>query len=339
MLSNGNFIISTTSFLKQSIKILLFPLWLGLWCLAVGLLGWYLLRWWPGDRLFPVRFINYFTPWLLLGLMPGLAITLLARRYRLATTLALPTLLISLTYAPLFLPRPPAALAANTPLKVMSYNVWGRNHKLDEVIAIIHQEQPDILLLQEAYWPSGYNLSSALADLYPNSQTYVAYELEMGQLIISRYPLIPTEASYKKGRAQKVQVNTPTGTIAVWNVHTYQPLTWKEQYRQITALTADIAQTEIPLIVGGDFNTTEQAENYRLINQYLSNAHWEAGWGFGFSFPAHNPRYNRIPVLTPMVRIDHIFYSSHFFARSAQTLTTSGGSDHLPVTAQLSQVE
>ena len=107
----------------------------------------------------------------------------------------------------------------------------------------------------------------------------------------------------------------------------------------MTILVNDIAASTAPLIVGGDFNTTEQSENYRLINQYLANAHWEAGWGFGFSFPAHNPHYNHIPVITPMVRIDHIFYSNHFFARSAQTLATSGGSDHLPVTAELAQVE
>jgi len=325
--------------LKKLMNFLLLPLWMGLWLFALGLLGWYLLRWWPGDRLFPVRVINYFTPWLLLGLLPGMTAALVSQRYRLAVALALPTLLISLSYAPLFLPRTPAALAADTSLKVMSYNVWGRNHKLDEAIAIIQQEQPDILLLQEAYWPIGKSLGNALADLYPNAQTYSAYEPAMGQLIISRYPLTQVEASFEKGRAQKVWASTPQGTIAVWNVHTYQPLAWTEQYQQITLLTADIAQTEIPLIVGGDFNTTEQAENYRLISQYLANAHWEAGWGFGFSFPAHNPHYKHIPVITPMVRIDHIFYSNHFFAWSAQTLATSGGSDHRPVTAKLSWIE
>jgi endonuclease/exonuclease/phosphatase (EEP) superfamily protein YafD len=39
-----------------------------------------------------------------------------------------------------------------------------------------------------------------------------------------------------------------------------------------------------------------------------------------------------------MVRIDHIFYSDHFFAHTAGTLPTSGGSDHLPVVAELSLV-
>jgi vancomycin resistance protein VanJ len=339
MLTHGNFTTTVTPLLKQSIKILLLPFWLGLWCFALGLLCWYLLRGWPGDRLYPVRLLNYFTPWLLFGLLPGLTAAVLARRYSLATALALPAVLISLTYAPLFLPRAPIALAADTPLKVMSYNIWGRNQKLDEAMAIIQQEQPDILLLQEAYWPTGASLSIALANLYPDTKIYTAYEPDMGQLIISRYPLTPVETSFQKGRAQKVWANTPKGPIAVWNVHPFQPSLWRKQYRQFESLANDIACTKTPLIVGGDFNTTEQAQNYRLINQHLSNAHWEAGWGFGFSFPAHNPTYKQIPIITPMVRIDHIFYSNHFFARSAQTLATSGGSDHLPITAELSLIE
>jgi endonuclease/exonuclease/phosphatase family metal-dependent hydrolase len=91
--------------------------------------------------------------------------------------------------------------------------------------------------------------------------------------------------------------------------------------------------------VGGDFNTTDQSEGYHLLAQHLKNAHWEAGWGFGFSFPANQPRFKRIPILTPVVRIDHIFYSSHFLAHSATTLSDSGGSDHLPVIAELVGVE
>jgi hypothetical protein len=54
--------------------------WLSLWFFSLGLLASYLLRWWPGDRLFPVRLINYAMPWLLFALAPGLIVALLARR-------------------------------------------------------------------------------------------------------------------------------------------------------------------------------------------------------------------------------------------------------------------
>ena len=101
-------------------------------------------------------------------------------------------------------------------------------------------------------------------------------------------------------------------------------------------MAIETAQVEGPLIVGGDFNTTDQSELYRLINRHLDNAHWEAGWGFGFSFPAESSSIYGVPIPGSVVRIDHIFYSGeHFLARHALTLSDSGGSDHLPVVATL----
>jgi vancomycin resistance protein VanJ len=324
--------------LKRLWSILCWFFWLGWGLFGLGLATWFGLRWWPGDRFLPVRLLNYFMPWLLLGLLPGLSLAGLARHKWVVLTLAVPTIFIGLTFAPLFLPRPGEVLAATISFKVMSYNIWYRNDKVSEAVHLIRQEQPDILLLQELSPRMARALIKELADLYPGGQLYWAYESRGYQGIISRFPLTPVELAYDKGRTQKVIVTTPAGPIAVWNVHPNTPLPWSRQYRQISALVQDIATTDGPLIVGGDFNTTDQSETYRLVNQYLYNAHWEAGWGFGFSFPANEPRFKDVPILTPVIRIDHIFYSSHFLARSARTLSNSGGSDHFPVTAELSLV-
>jgi endonuclease/exonuclease/phosphatase (EEP) superfamily protein YafD len=324
--------------LKLCWRIACWIFWKGLGLVGLGLLAWYTLRWWPGDRFLLVRLFNYFMPWLLLGLAPALIVAGLARRKWVALALAAPSLIIGLTFAPLFLPRLESALAASLPLKVMSYNVWYHNKNVASVAGLIRREQPDILLLQEITPAMARRLKDELVDLYPEGQLYLAYEPEVYQGIISRYPLTPLDLAYDKGRTQRVTVLTPSGPIAVWNVHPNTPLPWRRQYRQLSALTKDIATTDGPLIVGGDFNTTDQSETYQLVNQHLWNAHWEAGWGFGFTFPAHQPRFKQIPILTPVIRIDHIFYSPHFFARNARTLTESGGSDHLPVTAELSWV-
>jgi vancomycin resistance protein VanJ len=354
--------------LKLCWRIACWLFWKGLGLFGLGLLGWYALRWWLGDHFLPVRLFNYFMPWLLVGLLPALVVAGLARHKWVALALAAPTLVIGLTFAPLFLPRPESVLAAilplgrvscvtcqvsgnnfhttngalqgqeTTPLKVMSYNVWYRNENVAAMTGLIRREQPDILLLQELSPAMVRRLKDELVDLYPEGQLHLAYEPEVYQGIISRYRLTPVDFAYDKGRTQRVMVATPGGPIAVWNVHPNTPLSWPRQYWQLSALTDDIATTDGPLIVGGDFNTTDQSETYQLINQYLQNAHWEAGWGFGFTFPAHQPRFREIPILTPVIRIDHIFYSPHFFAHNARTLTESGGSDHLPVTAELSWV-
>ena len=278
-------------------------------------------------------------PWLLILLIPGLIMAGLAYQRWLVAVLAIPTLFIGLTFAPLFLPRLSTVLATGAPLKVMSYNVLCCNKNVSALAKIIRQEQPDILLLQELRPKVAPALKTVLADLYPDGQLYLAYEPEVMQAVLSRYPLIPLSVEVKKGRVQKVTVAMPAGPIAVWNIHPSTPRPWPRQYRQFSALADDIAAVEGPLIVGGDFNTTDQSETYRLVSQHLSNAHWEAGWGFGFTFPANLPYpVNDLPVATPIFRIDHIFFSHHFFARSARTLSASGDSDHFPIVAELSLV-
>jgi endonuclease/exonuclease/phosphatase (EEP) superfamily protein YafD len=278
-------------------------------------------------------------PWLLIGLLPGLLSAMLARRKWLSLALGGPTLLITLSYAPLFMPRLNPALAAGDSLKVMSYNIWGRNQHLDEAITLIKQEQPDILLLQEVTPRIMRALRTHLIDLYPDGEIHLAYEPEIGQVIISRYPVRSVESDVDNGRTQKVIVDLPIGPVAVWNAHPYAPLAWRAQQQQIAHLAGEIAAINDPLIVGGDFNTTDQTEAYTMLSRQLNNAHWDTGWGFGFSFPSAVPRIRGKVAFPSMVRIDHIFYSEHFFARQAGTLPNSGGSDHLPVVAELLLLE
>lgn len=333
-----NFIVSV---LKGCWRIVCWLFWWGWGLFGLTVVTLYGLSWWSGDRFLPVRFFHYFMPWLLTGLIPGLLIAGLARRRWVTLALAAPALLTVITFAPLFLPRPNDVLAAGYSFKMMSYNIHYHNRDIVEVTSLIRQEQPDILLMQELGSTMARQLKDELADLYPDGQLYVVYESEVDQGIFSRFPLSQAGLAYDEGNVQKVMATTPAGPIAVWNVHPKGPFLWSRHYRQLSALAENIAAVDGPLIVGGDFNTTDQSETYRLVSQYLKNAHWEAGWGFGFSFPEarHQGRFRNIPVQTPIIRIDHIFYSHHFFAHNARTLSESAGSDHLPVTAELSLVK
>jgi endonuclease/exonuclease/phosphatase (EEP) superfamily protein YafD len=324
--------------LIQLLKVAINFFWLGLWLFGLGLLLWYPMRWQPGDRFFPVQLLNYMMPWLLVGLIPGLTMAGLARRRRLAVALAIPTLLISFHLAPLFLPRPHLALANTTSIKVISFNMWGRNHNIEAIAELIHQEQPDLVLLQEFNWTTYKQLKARLNELYPD-QWHIQPESSLRQGIISRFPLTPLPGSYDQGRIQKAIIHTPAGPIMVWNAHPYQPYYWSDHYDQITNLVEAMTEIKMPFILAGDFNTTDQSETYRLINRQLANAHWESGWGFGFSFPSSAAKiYKGYPMPFPLVRIDHIFYSSHFDAKSAGTLDTFVGSDHFPIVAELSLI-
>lgn len=314
--------------------------WTALWLFGLSLWIWYPLRWWPGDDLRLVQFLNYFMPWLLVGLVPSVGIAALARRTRLLLALAVPTLVIMLSYAPLFLPRPRIASAGNTPLKVMSYNVLVINRNVPAMADVIRQQQPDILLLQELTPRVARELQPYLAALYPDQNFYFAHDFDTYQAILSRYPLSPVENPIQEGRAQQVRVQTPGGPVQVWNVHLTQPIRWQRHTRQVEALVQAASNVVEPLILGGDFNTTEQSEMYYYLNEHLRNAHWEAGWGFGFTFPATDLRIRRrtIPVPAPLIRIDHLFHNDGFYVKKAGTLPVSGGSDHLPIVAEFLQV-
>jgi endonuclease/exonuclease/phosphatase (EEP) superfamily protein YafD len=133
-------------------------------------------------------------------------------------------------------------------------------------------------------------------------------------------------------------VETPAGLIAVWNVHLFPPFRVPPPLhdQQATALAADIVAVDGPLIVAGDFNATDQSVTYQWVNRYLKNAHRETGWGFGFTYPAPPHIIPELSIDSGLIyRIDHIFYNHHFAAYNAQTLTTSAGSDHLPIVAEL----
>ncbi len=309
--------------------------WATLWVFGLAVLVWYSMRWWPGDSFWPVRLVNYLMPWLLVGLLPGLVAALLARRKWLAMTLVIPVAMIGLAFAPLFLPRTNPALAENQNIRVMSFNMWAGNKDLTAIDNLLHEIQPDVLLLQEVTAGMATGIQRIAPTLYPDGQYHWAYEPDIGQAILSRYPLSPISHSFEKGRVQKAIMHTDSGPVAVWNVHPSQPLPYYWQYNQLRNLTGEIEAETLPLIVAGDFNTTDQSETYHMVNQYLKNAHWDAGWGFGFSFPAPTRRFGGKVSFPSMVRIDHIFYSDHFYAHHARTLADSGGSDHRPVIADL----
>jgi len=270
-------------------------------------------------------------------------ITGLARRKWLLAALAIPTFAICFAFWPFFLPpnnTPP--LTDSFSFKIMSHNLFFRQDT-NAMLKVIRQQQPDILLLQEIH-PDLVSLPlDDLTDLYPDLYVDVVNQPEKAfvQAILSRYPITRIGAEFDQGRVQKVRIDTPAGPVIIWNTHLLPPFGRVSQwhYQQVDALVAEMATVKGPFIVAGDFNVTDQSTTYRAINQYLNEAHHNAGWGFGFTFPAPPHGIKDIPIKPGLIyRIDHIFYSNHFIAHNAQTGISSAGSDHLPVITVLSFV-
>ena len=316
-------------------------LWGGTWLFAVCvLLSLFVLRWWPGDRLLIVRLINYSMPWFLAVLLPMLLMAGATNRKWLLLSLALSSIYILCLHLPLFLPKsPPPAPPAAFKLKVMSFNVWSRNSDILEVVRVIKQENPDLLLLQELPAKDVKQIATQLAGVFPGPQNNFLYDPKKLLATFSRYPLT-LRNSETKSSVQKVLVQTPVGLLTVYNIHLLRSVLrhgdhWKRLHERITGLVSkEIADISGPVIIAGDFNLTDQTETYRQISSYLKNSHSQAGSGFGFTFPSGSRKFKGLLTLPPLVRIDHLFYNDSLFVIKAATLTDSGGSDHLPIVAE-----
>ena len=151
---------------------------------------------------------------------------------------------------------------------------------------------------------------------------------------------------------QRVRIATANGDVSVYHVHppSSNVLVYMEDGVSvpravgeslalhgacIDAVLADARTRAEPVIVLGDLNTTDQSDAYGLLRRSLYDAHREAGWGLGHTFPAYRGSFRGIPILPRQMRIDMIFYDDHFRALACRVGADYGESDHRPVIAEL----
>jgi vancomycin resistance protein VanJ len=308
--------------------------------MALGLLAWNVLRWYPGDRWLPVRLGNYFAPWLLVAASVGLCLAALGRRRWLSGLLGILVLILGGRYWPVLTPQPVEshAHASSHPfqLRVMTFNVHYSNRDAAGIAGLVRSQAPDLIAFQEFTRPLGLVLIPQLAAEYP--YTLVDDEKWTRQALLSRYPLTDVPPPPAAWRTQRARVQLPGSTLTVWNVHAMPAIAqrgWEEQRQALTAVAQQLLLETGPLLVMGDFNTTDQNENYHLVADQLIDVQRAVGWGFGFTFPDSRPYFPALPNLGPLLRIDHIFVSEDWLPLEIHVVPDGHSSDHLPLVATL----
>jgi vancomycin resistance protein VanJ len=307
---------------------------------AIAMVAWNILRLYPGDRWLPVRLGNFVAPWLFLVLLVALAVAWLGRRPWLSRLLTLLVLVSALRFWPVLTPRLSGPNAqANAPvsqLRVMTFNVHFSNRDALGIADLVRAETPDIVAFQECTMDLITPLHAGLGGEYPY---FLLDDGETPRLVLmSRYPLqgyVPPPGAW---RTQWAQVETPLGLVTVWNVHSSSSLSqraWEWQREVFSAVANQVDGEEGPVLVLGDFNTTDHNDNYRLMADRLTDVHRAVGWGFGFTFPRRWLDGQDLSMATPALRIDHIFISDHWEPLETHVVTDGFGSDHLPVVATL----
>jgi vancomycin resistance protein VanJ len=240
--------------------------------------------------------------------------------------------------------------AQGSRLRVMTLNQFYANRQVDELITAIRTQDADIVAIQELSESVADAASQQLRDIYPYQFLTAGVE-DYGLGILSRYPL-RTTARTQGFVGQRAIVEVDGVAITVINVHLNAPQAPTRRLRQFrpvkVVLDYDTSQRardfpgllrEIdaitgPLIVIGDFNTSDREPPYAELAARLHDAYRETAWGFGFTFP-NDQQLARLKVPFPLVRIDYVWSRAGIAPAAARVVCDSGGSDHCAVVADL----
>lgn len=302
-----------------------------------------------GESFVIVTLGNIFVHWLLALSVVLLPMALLFRLRWLSAGLSPVVLAFALMYGGLLIPKQQVALADSThTLRVMTFNSAVYYTQPSELLDMIQANEPDVVSLVELSHINATMLAESLAESYPY-QILNGGSVE-GKGLLSRYPIVAhdlftlytdrpnIEATLDiNGHEVVVYVVHPPSpdASASWNFYAPDP----NNPAEIAALLAR-APSDVPVLLLGDFNFTDQSPTYAAIHEAgYADSFREAGTGFGGTFYQHvvpigAGRYIWLWRDPPIARIDYIWHSSHFHTVFATTGTESH-SDHVPVIADL----
>lgn len=246
--------------------------------------------------------------------------------WRAAAALALASVNGALV-APLYFSPEPQTTHAATTYKLLSYNVNEYGFQFASTLALIHREQPDIVVLVEidTRW------LTELSELERGSGYKMIHR--RGVAIYSRLPIemyeLPDHAPV--GLPSVLSHVTIDGKrLTLIAAHPNSP-DGKDMSAQRNSQLADLVRfvsaAERPLIVVGDLNTTSWSPYFGEIVGPAKLRDSRLGFGVQATFPATFP-----PVLIP---IDHCLVSEGIHVHSRRVGPASG-SDHYPIVINFS---
>ena len=238
-------------------------------------------------------------------------------------------------------------------LRVMTYNIHscrGLDGKVrpERVARVINEFDPDVVAIQEvdSHRPrSGrQDQPGKIAEHLRMEHAFHAMleeeEGHYGIAVFSRFPfeifrsdlLTPARSGREARGAIWLRV-LPEEKTPFHFINTHFGLGRRERRRQAADLLGSdwlegIPKNE-PVVLCGDFNSSPRSKFYRNTSKRLADV-WRTP-GIGSPQPG-------FPSMKPLVRLDHIFVSTHFKVESVEVLQTwnaAVASDHLPLCAEL----
>lgn len=285
--------------------------------------------------------LTHFTPWLLAGSLLGLAIWIAAGRHGRLT----PGLAVVGGLSALLLMGPELAAAAGQTrarvegptLKIVQFNLWGRNRDPAATARWILEEDPDVIVFQEGFARSG-GVARTLAVRYPHRTTCAEPRACSTMILSKRAPV--AEGGLQAGVSDAnlsgawATFRGSRGAYTVVGAHYTWPLPAGPQQQQTLRLSRVLERfPKESLVVVGDFNSTPWSFSLRRQDRLFGI---ERRTRALFTWPAG--RFSRLDFAAPfpVLAIDQVYAGSDW-----QTVEIRRGpalgSDHYPVVATLAR--
>ena len=196
-----------------------------------------------------------------------------------------------------------------TALRVMTWNVWWRfgdwRTRRESILAVLEQERPDVLGLQEVWADADENLAHWLGErlgmhvawspspaperwrrrlVWNGEDPEHADTFQFGNAVLSRYPFLaedvaelPAGGHEDEGRtALRVLVDTPRRPLPFTTTHlNSSPAESAVRLAQVRVLVPFVAEgfrrgEHYPPVLTGDFNAVAESDELRLTAGYLT---------------------------------------------------------------------
>jgi endonuclease/exonuclease/phosphatase (EEP) superfamily protein YafD len=284
--------------------------------------------------------LTHFAPFWLAGALLAFLLTLTAQRGPLREAAMALAFIAIVAAAALVAPeylRPMSARAgADAPhqIKLIQFNVWGRNHDVEATVDWILAEQPDLVVMQELKPPlrdallaraKGYEL---VCDHRSVCHTAILTRLPATRYVIGEdaLPGASTPLAVGTFQAPDGQPFTLLGVHYTWPTHGGVQ---QAQGRRVAAMLSRFPDAR--LILSGDFNSTPWSFSRRREDAAFGLERRTRGV---FSWPAAQFTRFSLQMPFPFLPIDHVYAGDGW--RTVEVRRGPRlGSDHFPIVVVL----
>ena len=226
----------------------------------------------------------------------------------------------------------PAAVRSEPTIRLFDANVAQSNRSMSGYITQLKSYRPEVLTMEETV-PDDYTQLKAAGVLATLPYQYqITCCGSRGFIIASHYPLRHVKVSSYEGLQYLIRSTLvlPNRTINLWVVHTTAPTdpgvgAWNQELDGIHAQLTSLHPR--PLLMVGDFNASWGSRGFRaILSTGLIDAAAARGDPFAFTWSQD------LPILPPIIRIDHVLTAGPVTVTEIQT-HPGPGSDHRDITA------